>query len=511
MQAGLTLLLLLIIDLLPSSEYMLRSCLALSNNIMETSSFQTTPPPPPSFVETIIVGGGHCGVNLACWLQQQNEPKNNNGKQQQANYLLLERRESLLHQWRHFRWNDFQLNTPHRFSKLHGQDEDDLLPDDRTGEFFSRQLQLWDKHIEKQQLRYQTGFTVTSVTATTPNSDDPACRFLVQGIRQEGNDDDEEEAGVQQSYMASNVVICTGLYAVPTIPLSKSKLDDTVKVIHSRDFRSADQFPDADEKLILVVGGGQSGVQIADSLASSGKKVALCTSKVPGISRTYRGRDLFLWLSDMGLLTMTNEQRDAKFPPERSKAMKYGKLPIIGGTKSVSPFSLHRAGVEILGSFKDVVSDNDGVDHLEIKPDRSENVQASLTGHRTYKQMIAGWLEQHPDHGDYQDDTGDPAWDCVVEELLQEPGRLRIPVSEVQGIVWCTGYQPDFSFLRIPAAIENDFDDVRGTPKQLASAAVPGLYYSGFPWLNTFQSANLVGFDVDHELIFNKIVQEGSS
>ena len=73
---------------------------------------------PPLEVNTLIVGGGHCGVNLACMIQL--DPKNR-GDGDPFDYLVVERAGALLDKWRSRRWDHFQINTPVRCSRLHGQ------------------------------------------------------------------------------------------------------------------------------------------------------------------------------------------------------------------------------------------------------------------------------------------------------------------------------------------------------------------------------------------------------
>jgi putative flavoprotein involved in K+ transport len=67
---------------------------------------------------------------------------------------------------------------------------------------------------------------------------------------------------------------------------------------------------------------------------------------------------------------------------------------------------------------------------------------------------------------------------------------------DVQNVIWCTGYEPGFSWIDLPV-----FDD-RGEPRHIRgmSTDVPGLYFVGLHFLYAMSSAMLhgVGRDAEH-------------
>ena len=71
------------------------------------------------------------------------------------------------------------------------------------------------------------------------------------------------------------------------------------------DYRSA---ADLQKGAVLVVGGGQSGCQIAEDLAEAGRTVFLSTSRTGRLPRRYRGRDIMIWLVQSGFLDVRREQ-----------------------------------------------------------------------------------------------------------------------------------------------------------------------------------------------------------
>jgi putative flavoprotein involved in K+ transport len=78
-------------------------------------------------------------------------------------------------------------------------------------------------------------------------------------------------------------------------------------------------------------------------------------------------------------------------------------------------------------------------------------------------------------------------------------------VLDVRNVVWCTGFRPDFSWIRFPFEVGDD-----GYPVQYrgAAASSPGLYFAGLPFLHSFASMLVGGAGRDAERIVRHLVQE---
>jgi putative flavoprotein involved in K+ transport len=63
-------------------------------------------------------------------------------------------------------------------------------------------------------------------------------------------------------------------------------------------------------------------------------------------------------------------------------------------------------------------------------------------------------------------------------------------VLDVCNVVWCTGFRPDFSWIRFPFEMGDD-----GYPVQYrgVAASSPGLYFTGLPFLHSFASMLVAG------------------
>jgi putative flavoprotein involved in K+ transport len=86
---------------------------------------------------------------------------------------------------------------------------------------------------------------------------------------------------------------------------------------------------------VLVVGGGNSGFQIAKELASTHSVYLSVGSRQTPLPQTFLGRDIFWWLTKTGLLTKTVKSRLGRWMRDRDT--------LIGS----SPRELKRHGVEM--------------------------------------------------------------------------------------------------------------------------------------------------------------------
>jgi putative flavoprotein involved in K+ transport len=66
-------------------------------------------------------------------------------------------------------------------------------------------------------------------------------------------------------------------------------------------------------------------------------------------------------------------------------------------------------------------------------------------------------------------------------------------VLDVKNVVWCTGFRPDFSWIRVPLEIGED----RYPVQYRGASTTPGLYFVGLPFLHSFASMLIGGADRD--------------
>ena len=78
-------------------------------------------------------------------------------------------------------------------------------------------------------------------------------------------------------------------------------------------------------------------------------------------------------------------------------------------------------------------------------------------------------------------------------------------VLDVANVVWCTGFRPDYSWIRLPFELGED-----GYPVQYRGvvSSSPGLYFVGLPFLHSFASMLIGGAGRDAERVARHIVTE---
>jgi putative flavoprotein involved in K+ transport len=96
-----------------------------------------------------------------------------------------------------------------------------------------------------------------------------------------------------------------------------------------------------------------------------------------------------------------------------------------------------------------------------------------------------------------------------VERVLERTVGVRdgLPVLDggrvldVRNVVWCTGFRPEFGWIRLPLEIGED-----GYPVQYRGASTtPGLYFVGLPFLHSFASMFIGGAGRDAERVAQQI------
>lgn len=149
---------------------------------------------------------------------------------------------------------------------------------------------------------------------------------------------------------------------------------------------------------------------------------------------------------------------------------------------------MHAAGVELLGRFA-------GADEstLYFADDLAASVAFGDTRWADFRKHLDAWcLAQGIEAPAYE-----------IPGPMQIHSRLKLDLAEegITTIIWTTGYRPDYGWAKVPV-----FDDM-GFPIQTdGRTSVPGLYFSGAPWLRKNKSSILYGIGEDAEVIARHIL-----
>jgi putative flavoprotein involved in K+ transport len=118
-------------------------------------------------------------------------------------------------------------------------------------------------------------------------------------------------------------------------PGPAGELSPAVVQMHSSRYRNPDELPEGD---VLVVGAGNSGVQIAAELARTRRTYLSIGERVPRLPERVLGRSLFWWLEQLGVMNVTVQSRTGR--RMRGKELLIGQSPAM---------IARRYGVRLLG------------------------------------------------------------------------------------------------------------------------------------------------------------------
>ena len=412
-------------------------------------------------IDTVVIGAGHAGLCMSYVLQQE-------GRE----HVVLEKARPL-EQWRSARWDSFMMNTPLAYSRLIGQK--DGLPGEKMSISLSENIGLWDAHIDECKFPVRQQTEVVSVERAADGD-------LIVEVKSSDGD--------TSRYKARNVVAAPGNYQVARIPGCARNLRAEIQQLTVGTYTNPDALADG---AVLVVGGGQSGMQIAEELLQAGRRVFIATSKVKGSPRSYRGEDIFFWMDRIGLLTLPHQAL-----PDSS--MKYDRVPIVGNDHAISHHSLARMGASFLGRLNGISPDGGSAtfdDKLQ------EYIAFAQEGYDFLVSMIEDWIANQGNAIDYPPPTPEPEW-IPHDPLLQyvAPATLDLGKNNVRSVLWCTGWGADLAWLKMPAVQEEL--GPHGRPES-CETQVAGFFWLGFHWLRFLNSANVAGFHHDAPYIASRL------
>jgi len=402
-------------------------------------------------VDTAVIGAGHAGL-AAGWALAEHG----------VEHVVLE--EGRIGQtWRDDRWDSFRLNTTRWMSRLPGHDLSGSEADgfDTAPEFVSALEAAARMHR----------LAVEENTGPARVERDGSGRLVVHSGAGE--------------IRAGNVIVATGFQRLPTRPSLAGTLAPRLLQLDTATYRSPEAVADG---AVLVVGGGQSGCQIAEDLARAGRRVLLSTSRVGWVPRRYRGRDTLAWWTKSGFY----DQRRADVDP----AVLRLRQPLISGTDdghSLSLMSLARLGVELLGRLEG----GDG-EELRFGGEVAEHVRF---GDEVCATLLRGIDEHIARAGvDAEPAQPDPAGEPVPGIGRDAPRSLRLDQAGIGTVIWCTGMLPRLDAIAIPGVV-----DGAAIAHTDGATGVEGLYVLGAPWLRTRKSGIIWGAAEDATLIATRI------
>ena len=255
-------------------------------------------------LDVVVIGASQAGLAIGYHLARRG-----------VRFVILDAGSEVGQVWRS-RWDSLTLFTPGQYSGLPGMafpsPKDTYPSKDGVASYLQAYVSAFD-------LPVKLNAKVTSLTEREG-------KYLVKTA--------------DEGFSAEQVVVATGPFQVPFAPPIIGDLDATVFQIHSADYRNPGQLPHGD---VLIVGGGNSGFQIAEELAATRKVTLAVGQRVPSLPQRLLGKDLFWWLSGIGFMKVSTDSRLGR---------KLAKRDVLIGS---SPKGLRRSGVTLAKRLTNLV------------------------------------------------------------------------------------------------------------------------------------------------------------
>lgn len=386
----------------------------------------------------VVVGAGWAGLGVSNAL-----------KRADISHCVLERR-SIGDTWRTQRWDSFRMNTPNSRSVMpgdayNGPDPDGFLTRDKF-------VAVLEDFAERNRLPVESNTPVTELA----RNDDGTYRL----------------ATPRGTWRARSVFVATGSLNRPIRPACAAMIPPSLLQIDASDYRCSTALPPG---AILVVGSGQSGGQIAEDLVEAGRRVFLATGHIGRLPRRYRGQDITTWLLQCGFMDQ----------PRKDFVDASGRIaprPLLGAVHTISLQSLSARGAVLLGRFTGAVNGrrlafaDDLDEHIRFGNQTSTDIKRQIDDYILRTRIGAPAAEPDPA------ETIEP---CLPVVAIRE---LDVIASGITTVVWCTGFDGDFSWMRVSGVL-----DARGRPVQEEGISpLPGIYYAGLDFGSTRKSGTIL-------------------
>jgi putative flavoprotein involved in K+ transport len=224
-------------------------------------------------LDVLVIGAGQAGLAIAYHLRQAG-----------LRFLVVDAAAEIGAAWRN-RWDSLTLFTPAQYDALPGTAFPAPADTYPTAADVADYLQA-----------YATRFELPTL--------------LNAHVKRLERDGDGFTVDTSQGLLhARQVVVATGPFQTPVVPALSAGLGSDVRQLHSSEYRNPAQI---DAGPVVIVGGGNSGRQIALELAATHDVTLAVGAEPMQLPQRMFGRDLFWWLLKTRLLNKTADSRLAR-------------------------------------------------------------------------------------------------------------------------------------------------------------------------------------------------------
>ncbi|KGR89281.1 oxidoreductase [Ureibacillus massiliensis 4400831 = CIP 108448 = CCUG 49529] len=214
-------------------------------------------------IDTIVIGAGQAGLSVGYYL-----------KQLKQEFLILDKGKEVGESWIN-RYDSLVLFTPRMYDALPG------LPLEGDAHGFPNK-----NEIVSYLKQYANEFNLPIQLQTE----------VIKVQHQDGIFYIETLQGILQS---KNLIIATGAFQTPRIPAFSQKLSSDINQLHSSQYKNPVQLKEGN---VLVVGGGNSGAQIAVELSKEKETYLAISKKLSYLPLVFFDKSMYWWLDQFGIL-----------------------------------------------------------------------------------------------------------------------------------------------------------------------------------------------------------------
>jgi putative flavoprotein involved in K+ transport len=259
-------------------------------------------------LDVAVIGAGQAGLAMGYFLAREGR-----------HFMVLEASDSIGPAWRG-RWDSLVLFTPRRYDSLPGLsfrgDPDGYPGRDEVIDYLESYASTFDLPVQ-----------LNSAVKSVASADDGF--ILDLGAR---------------TLQADQVVVATGPFQVPSVPPFAADLASDVVQMHSTGYRHPSDVP---EGTVVVVGGGNTGFQIAKELSATHSVHLAIGSRQTPLPQRMLGRDLFWWLTKTGLIKKTVESRIGRRARDRDTLIGSSTRDVKRHGVEVQPRAVGVSGVAV--------------------------------------------------------------------------------------------------------------------------------------------------------------------
>lgn len=255
--------------------------------------------------DVVVIGAGQAGLSMGYYL-----------KQSSLSFIIVDNNKTAGDVWRN-RYDSLVLFTPRSYSALPGLalegDPSGFPTKDEIADYLERYAQIFELPIQ----------------------------FSCQVHRIHKENDTFMISTNDSIIKAKKIVIATGPFHTPRIPSFAQVLPQQVVQLHSSEYKNTAQLT---EGFLLVVGGGNSGAQIAVELSNYHETYLSVGQKIRFLPLSIAGKSIFWWFDKLGILQANRDsfigkkvqsQPDPIFGFELKEKLREKKVTLKARTKSI--------------------------------------------------------------------------------------------------------------------------------------------------------------------------------